>query len=187
MELGRHFIYALFDSFDRGIPKYVGQTNRPVHRFRSHTRHSKFTKTRKSTWILDVQERGGYIEVSLLKFCKSKDEANQFEKEYIGLYRSKGYPLTNSTDGGSGFTGYIRTEEHKRKLAEALRGTARHTTPHTVLSRQKISSSKKGVPQTPESVQKRADAIRGQKRTLEQRENMKKAWFLRKQKNGHRI
>ncbi len=185
MEIEQYFIYALYDSFDRGIPKYVGQTKTPAFRFNNHVKHSRFAKTKKSQWVLDVQSRGGYIEIALLACCKSRQEANEVETAYISKYRQKGYTLVNSTNGGSGTKGYVFTKEHRANISKALMGSARHTTPHTLLSRQRMSIAHQGKKVSYETRVKMSQAHSGKKRTEEQKQNMREAWVIRKQQKAH--
>lgn len=75
----------------------------------------------------------------------------------------------NLTSGGEG--GYTRSEETRKKLSEAGRGKGR---PHTPESRAKLSAAKMGnknpqfgKKQSPETIAKRSQALKGRKRASE--------------------
>ena len=59
----------------------------------------------------------------ILAYTDTQNKLDYLEKFYIRKYKSRelknGY---NLTDGGSGFCGLVLTDEHRRKIAEKLKG-----------------------------------------------------------------
>jgi hypothetical protein len=79
----------------------------------------------KKNTIKKIQRNGS--DPIFIKILENVDEQIAKNKEiemiaYYGRFDKKLGPLTNMTDGGDGFSGFIRTEEHKRKISEALKG-----------------------------------------------------------------
>lgn len=60
------------------------------------------------------------IAVSFLHRNLTEREAFLMEKFYIHYYKnSLGLPLTNMTDGGDGISGYVMTEENRKKMSNS--------------------------------------------------------------------
>jgi len=70
---------------------------------------------------------------------KTHQEALEHEKFLIFCFRSMGFKLCNMTDGGEGVTGYVPTEEHRKRTSERMKGYV-----PTKEARKKISQSKIG-------------------------------------------
>ena len=78
-----------------------------------------FTSGKRSWgWTQIVQECGG-VDMRIVKYFETENEAFQFEKKFIKEMREQGHNLINASDGGRGPNGYKQSEEvrlHKRKL-----------------------------------------------------------------------
>ena len=89
----------------------------------------------------------------------TEEEAFKHEIDLIALYGRKDNGtgiLRNLTDGGDGVSGYIMTEESKRKISEVKRGAV--TTEET---RRKLSESAKGRTHSEETRRKMSELMKG--------------------------
>jgi hypothetical protein len=117
------------------------------------------TKKRRSQWWNNIVNKYGYS-VDILFENVTIDFAKEKEKEFISLYGRIDLgtgTLCNQTNGGDGINGWKATPKTKLKMSEAakIRGTA--------------------MLNTPEIIEKRANSMRGKKRTPIQCERLA-AW-----------
>jgi|694.fasta_scaffold12891_3 hypothetical protein len=117
------------------------------------------TKKRRSQWWNNIVNKYGYS-VDILFENVTIDFAKEKEKEFISLYGRIDLgtgTLCNQTNGGDGINGWKATPETKLKMSESakIRGTA--------------------MLNTPEIIEKRANSMRGKKRTPIQCERLA-AW-----------
>lgn len=94
-------------------------------------------------------DKHGFIAVKLKEFA-TDEEAYEFEKKTIGVYRKCGHKLVNLTDGGKGPSGYHFTDEIRAKMREKAK-------------------TKPRIPCSPEKAAKIGAANRGKKRSPEHR------------------
>lgn len=136
-------VYGLRAS-DDGRIRYVGQTRKSLaFRLKYHLVGAKRWGNRHvSKWINATLKRGAHIEIFTLEENAVENEA---EIRLIKWNRENGARLVNGTDGGEGCRGFSPTAE----------------------TRQRLRAANLGKRQSPETVQKRADAIRGMKRPKE--------------------
>lgn len=126
--------YTYFHCKPDGTPFYVGKGSgrRAYHFAKNRNRHYK-----------NVIRKYGVDNIKVFIFpCESEAVAFIEEIRQIGLLREAGYTLTNQTEGGEGPAGFTHsestkkqlsksltgrkfTDEHKAKIAEALRGKKR--------------------------------------------------------------
>ena len=132
---------------DTGKIFYIGKGKGERLRKRSNRRNEH--------WLRIVNKHGFTPHILLDNL--SEDTAYQYEKEFIGLYRSLGYELVNHTDGGEGPSGRPNprkgiplTESHKKALSDAHKG---HT--HSPEVRDKISRNSTGKPRPPRTLEHR--------------------------------
>ena len=78
------------------------------------------------------------FDFEILKECED-EELDYWEKYYIKELNTKAPYGYNLTDGGGGMSGYTLSEEHKKKLSEALKGIKRLEE-----TRKKLSENHKG-------------------------------------------
>ena len=150
----RFYTYCYYDP-SRGMePIYVGKGT--GDRAKSHLSRKDHHPL---TYRLRKMKSNG-VEPIIKFLCNNVDEelAILCEEEAISKYGRRDLgkgTLLNLTDGGEGTSGFIPTftEEHKRKISLARSG-------------QKLK------PQSEETKNKRADKLRGTKRTVEQRNNI---------------
>ena len=131
------YVYALLDlrrpgkfsyrdsrPFDHE-PIYVGKGKE--NRINEHDGeiHSK-SRTRKANKIRKIFKETGLLPLKI-KLYENLTEEQAFETEIfvikqIGRLDHQRGPLTNATDGGDGPSGWIPSEETRRKLSKALSG-----------------------------------------------------------------
>lgn len=99
---------------NNGICFYVGigkQLNRWVSR-----------KGRNKYWHNVVKLNGGSFNAHKVLEGLTKEEACLREIHYIKAFRMHKAAKTNLTDGGEGLTGYVRSPESRKKIAERMKG-----------------------------------------------------------------
>jgi group I intron endonuclease len=181
-------IYKISNSINNKI--YIGQTksNPPSCRWNRH----KYSVNKGCNVPIHNAMRLYGIEkftFEVLHFCETLEEINSKEIEFISSYNTicpNGY---NIMKGGDNFE---RTEEHKRKISDALRNkkkTPEHIEkmkisrkgkgrgPFTEEHKQKISKANIGKkkPQSVEHREKINKALTGKKRSIETIEKMRQA------------
>jgi hypothetical protein len=95
--------------------------------------------------------------------------------------------LCNKTDGGEGFSGLVRTDEHRKKIGEAHKGKKK--SPEAIVKmaaaitgrklseehKRKLSKAHKGKPKTQEHIKKVAQARIGKNHTEQGKHNIRAA------------
>lgn len=112
------YIYTIND-FDNNVI-YVGRTNNIKRRTNEHKRdinkknYRLYYKLRK---ILE-SDSSYQLKLNVVCICNSYEESLIEEIEFIKYYKSKGFVLTNLTDGGDGISNAVRifTDEWKNNL-----------------------------------------------------------------------
>ena len=83
-----------------------------------------------------------------------KDVLKQREIYWIAFYKSLGVKLYNDTNGGDGTIGYIKTPEHRAKIAATMRivgkGNRKKGSKHSEAAKAKMSVSRKGISKSEE-------------------------------------
>lgn len=145
------YIYALREKPFGGF-RYIGVTNDPKGRYRSHLNDK--SRCHRANWIRSVLARGGVIEMVVLKKIPFWADPYKFERMWVIYGYERGWNLTNGTLGGEGAAGLsaesrekIRkawigrkhTEETKRKIGLASKGRR-----HSAVTRKKMSDRHKG-------------------------------------------
>lgn len=143
---------------------YVGKgTGRRSHDFVRRNEHWK-----------RIASKYGVV-VELLKSGLTEDEALEFEVQIIAEIGRE--HLCNKTNGGEGFVGLVRTDEHRKKIAEALKGKKK--SPESIAKmvnaltgrklsekhKLKLSQAHKGKKKTQEHINKVAQARIGKTHT----------------------
>ena len=133
-------IYGLFDPRD-GELRYVGKSTNGLARPRGHTCPSKLRpRTRKNNWLKSLLSKNLKPDIVVLEELSGPGGLDDLEKLAIAHYRSMGFGLYNSTDGGEGSFGRKQTEEEKLKKSISLRGRA-----HSAEHRRNVSAARKGM------------------------------------------
>lgn len=117
-------IYALCQPVDKwrtGPVRYVGKTvQTPWNRVRAHITSARNHPKLPVHWWLRKHAHEPYHIRHLERVPPGADWAAR-ERYWIAKFRAEGCDLLNMTDGGEGFAGLQRTDEHRRKIGEALR------------------------------------------------------------------
>jgi hypothetical protein len=130
------FIYALIDPISLEV-RYVGKADNPHSRYLAHLRELTAT-THKICWLKSLIKQNLKPILQILEQCgKERKFWKPRETDWIAFYKKIGCDLTNSTNGGDGFsdpTGEIAkkisaskkgkhlSEEHKIKLSITHKG-----------------------------------------------------------------
>ena len=117
----RTSIYVLKDPNTSEI-RYVGKTSKNLNRrLQQHMHESNSEKrNRRKNWIAKIIRGGKIPLIEEIDHCVWEDSQEK-EIYWIKYYRDLGLDLVNSTDGGEGNLGFIKTEETVNKLKESLR------------------------------------------------------------------
>jgi hypothetical protein len=147
-------IYTLLD--EAGAVRYVGKTaNQIGKRLQRHLRVARSGASgHRNNWIRSVLGKGFVPEIRLLESVSGN--GSETECKWIACFRAKGIALCNCTDGGEGTSGLVFSQDHRKKISQALTGIKRsketrklirlaranqppaHTSPHSESTKQKI-------------------------------------------------
>jgi hypothetical protein len=111
-------IYALKHPLDLGV-RYIGKTDRPIHRLRCHLARASAGGTHKDNWVNNLKAQGLSPVMEILAEIKTEDWQDA-ERAFIVAFHLAGFDLTNTTDGGRG--GLTMSPEIKAKIGDAHRG-----------------------------------------------------------------
>ncbi len=114
------FIYCITDPRPNINKIYIGKSDNPKARLNNHFYESG--KYYSSNWFKKLK-RLGYKKI-MINYLEILDEVPisewQFwEKHYISLYKTWGFHLTNTNDGGFGSSGRPLSKEAKIKIGKA--------------------------------------------------------------------
>ena len=143
-----------------GAPFYVGKG--------SGKRSREFSISR-SVHHRNTVAKYGRKNIRVYTFsCESQQQALADEANWISQLRAEGVPLVNITNGGEGPSGYVHTEQDRRRMSEKLKGNKRWM--NRVLSddaRRRLADAVRGKKQSPETIAKRVAKTRGLRRSPE--------------------
>lgn len=118
------------------------------------------------------------FEKFLIEYTFSEEDACKKEKFWIAEYRSRNKAEYNITDGGDGGSNKGRkfSEEHRKKIAEAMKGDQRNKgRHHTEEARRHMSEGHKGKPHSEEQKRKVSQKLKGHSVSEETRKKLSKA------------
>jgi hypothetical protein len=153
---------------------YVGKgTGRRSHDFVRRSQHWKHIATKHGVMVEFVQS--GITEYEALKI--EVQTIAEIGREH----------LCNKTDGGEGFVGLVRTDEHRKKIGSAHKGKKK--SPEAIAKmvasitgrklsdehKRKLSQIRKGKPKTQEHIKKVAQARIGKHHTEQGKQNIRAA------------
>jgi group I intron endonuclease len=122
------------------LVRYVGKgKGRRAWEFKRRCAHHK-------NWISRLASEGLTPLVKLVETEKTEETAFQLEKLWIAAYRHAGMPLTNLTDGGDGPSGWVPSDETKRRMSHAHKGKTLSEETRRKMSeaRRKMSEANRG-------------------------------------------
>ena len=116
-------IYALCE-WPSQAPRYVGKTvQHIIDRRKAHIRDALRGGTRPVHYWLRKRLSGSFA-MKLLEHVPAGGDWAARERFWISRFRSEGHDLLNLTDGGEGLAGHRFSEQHRAKIAAALRAGA---------------------------------------------------------------
>jgi hypothetical protein len=164
------FVYALREVGSEGF-RYVGKTMRGRTRLLEHRKGTG--KSHCCNWIKSVASAGGEIEMVPLEYA-DPDNLCELERKWVSALRAAGHRLTNLTDGGQGAHGRKLSQSNKTAMLAAQR-------PHSAEVLHRMRLAQLGKKQSPETIERRANRLRGRKHSEEARSAMSVA------KRGHDV
>ena len=128
-------------------PRYVGKTIQYIHeRHKAHIRDAKRGKTLPvHYWIRKQITNGKHLAIRLIEYVPAGADWAARERYWIESMRADGAALLNLTHGGEGLDGHKFSQEHKDKIASAIRtGSMRSCLVCGAETWRKLSEIKKG-------------------------------------------
>lgn len=114
-------IYALCE-YPSMVPRYVGKTVRSlIGRMKSHLQAAKKPRLPVGRWLAKRNTEGRQVCIKWLETVPADQDWASRERFWILKHRQEGAALLNLTDGGEGLAGYVFSDDHKAKIATALR------------------------------------------------------------------
>lgn len=111
------YIYAL--EFPKGNIRYIGKSNNPKKRLKKHIRESlASTETHKKAWINGLLKKNKKPILSIIDDVDF-DDWPIMEQYWISQFKTWGFNLVNTTDGGEGF--YCQSNEIREKAKKTMR------------------------------------------------------------------
>ena len=139
-------IYALCE-YPSMAPRYVGKTVQYLHeRHKAHIRDAKRGRRLPvHYWLRKQMEAGQRLVIRLIEYVPPGSDWAARERHWIEAMKADGAALLNLTSGGEGLAGHRFTQDHKDKIAAALRtGEFRSCLQCGAESWRKASEIKKG-------------------------------------------
>ena len=118
-------IYALCE-WPSQAPRYVGKTTQYlVDRHKAHFNAAhRGGKLPVHYWLRKRLAAGGSSAIKLIEWVLPGEDWAARERHWIAEYRRLGHSLLNLTAGGEGLTGHQFSDDHRQKIASALRSGA---------------------------------------------------------------
>lgn len=112
------FIYELIDPRTND-PYYIGKSNNPKVRLNTHIKRAQnnLSYVYKENWIRSLLKEGLKPIMNIIDEV-SFEEWEFWEKYYISLYKSFGFNLTNTTEGGEGGNSKNQSKDTIKKRIE---------------------------------------------------------------------
>lgn len=157
------FIYSLADPRTPDEIRYVGKANDVKRRLRHHV--GDVSDTYKCRWVRGLIKDGLRPKIEIIDIVNIK-EWSFWEMHYISLYKSWGFRLTNTCDGGNGSESI--SAETRIKIGKAHKG--RIISPET---REKMRKAHTGKKLSKEHIAKMVKHRTGKKASEETKNKMK--------------
>lgn len=159
------FIYTLCHPITKEV-RYIGKAQNIDRRYQLHLCTSSLkVKTKKNSWIVSLAKQGLKPDLQILD--EVPEMGWQFwERYWISQFKTWGFKLTNGTDGGDGtnLKNRIFSQEHRRKLSNALKGKKPSPETRKKQALAKIGTKHNlGTKYTDEQRKRVSDAHKGQK------------------------
>jgi hypothetical protein len=173
----RHYLYRHI-RLDKDEPFYIGigtKQSRTHNSIRSEYRRAYETKRKESSIWNNIVSKTEY-EVEILYESDDYNFIKEKEKEFISLYgriNINNGTLSNMTNGGDGFIGYIPSKEKIEKHRKFMIGRKQSKE-----EKQKRNESKKGYKHSEETKIKISNSHKGKKPSKEHLEKLWKGQIL---------
>lgn len=156
-------VYALALASNPTDFRYIGRTSVPLPRRLQN--HLSKARTGSSTyvyrWVKKAIDEGEIIQIVELESGLTFKESGVREIYWIKYYREAGHRLTNTSNGGDGNIGYIKTPEHRAKLSAAGMGNTNARLSNRIPGQGLKISLARGVPKSLEHREKISRALTG--------------------------
>lgn len=116
-------IYALVEPLDYGVPRYIGKTIQPlVRRLIAHKRAAKRGGTLPvHYWLRKAMPIHFGPAIRWIETVPAGEDWAARERHWIAEARRAGHSILNLTDGGEGLAGHKFSDDHRARIAAALR------------------------------------------------------------------
>jgi len=152
---------------------YIGQTTKSLER--RWKEHVHASRTEDTLLYYAMRKHGiDYFEIDTIEICNSRESLNDREKHWIEHFLSFGENGYNATAGGQGCIGYQHSEEMKTYISEANKGRV-FSEEHRKKLSEALKARMKNTPHSEESRKKMGDPSRGRKLTEEHRAKLVEA------------
>ena len=94
------YIYSLSNPISNEV-RYIGKSTNIENRYKQHIGRCKKEVTHKCSWIKNLQTENLKPKIEIVDLVES-GEWQFWEKYWISQFKSWGFDLVNSTDGGDG-------------------------------------------------------------------------------------
>lgn len=120
------YVYVLTDPRKPDDVRYVGVTENPKRRLKKHIADVNHQNNHRTNWIKSLLADEVVPIMTIIDETDSENWA-QCEIGWIAYYRGLGCNLVNSTDGGEGTRGIVRSEETRRKISQSVSNPSEET------------------------------------------------------------
>ncbi len=180
-------VYILSDPRTDQI-RYVGKTTGSLQkRLKQHLSASSLRwKSHKNHWVKELTVLGLRPLIEEAEVFDSQKAMDEGEKFYISYFKSLGFKLTNSTDGGEGLSpGFKHTAETKTKMQASHAGKKK--APFSAEHKRNIAIARARQVCTSETRAKMSAAHTGKKHSEDTKAKMSRAALGKKKSENHRV
>jgi hypothetical protein len=157
-------VYFLSAKSSPEVIRYVGRSRHdsPGERYTSHLYHATHgSNLHVHNWMRKTLANDEVV-LTCAESGISYEESGVKEMHYIKVFRSRGYDLTNLTDGGEGTVGHKLTDQQKARVSEVHFGAKRSEETRKKISQSNKGKSRgKGVPKSEEHRRKMTEGRKG--------------------------
>lgn len=113
-------IYTLADP-ETNIIRYIGKTKESLNnRLSKHINDSKKANNRRCNWIKKLTKAGLKPKIEILETLENNKQCSWAEIYWISQFKTWGFDLINTTEGGEGYLGYKPTEITLKRQSERM-------------------------------------------------------------------
>jgi|LakMenE01Jun11ns_1017448.scaffolds.fasta_scaffold9872590_3 hypothetical protein len=116
------YIYSLSNPISNEV-RYIGKSTNIENRYKQHIGRCKKEVTHKCSWIKNLQTENLKPKIEIVDLVES-GEWQFWEKYWISQFKSWGFDLVNSTDGGDGIL--LHSDFTKKYMSNSKKGVGIH-------------------------------------------------------------